>query len=894
MDDRYMMVDDINPWAPTGSEGTDNLTNTMNEWHMRIDPWAPAGSEYNGNPTPFRNQPKDNNLAEDVTMLTPLEFGQTPPPPPPPGDANARHAGVPLDHSISNVSIPHTISSGAQAPSSSSQPVITGMLVLPQANANHTMPWIRQRNASQSVNGPRSSSLSSGINIERNLASPGKRRHLPTSLRAHADNLEDTNRQLVVRRRVDQAHIAQLRQKLAQAERDSGSLALESYDADEDSEMEVMEELAGIDSLKSDIAAWRTKWTTEVAKGSDRQREKQRAPEETSRSTNELEKIVNQQAAEIQRLLAVVSNLEKPVVGPSTLLTSSAAPAPTSSNPIGPRSSHSNTHASTLTTFAMPSTSTTVSSSSNPRVPLFTTPVASTTPSNATSGITPGSAMSSALGGSTFSSATSGFIPGSTMSSAPGGSTHSSTTMSAATIQIKMPQHKPEFITPAARKARNTQQDNLVVPRRTIQKTQLIFRAAAPVPQPASPARVLVEQMNSAIEQIDLSNSDHSLLVVEFMRKLLKKMDKIDIWPKLETKDKRKASPKEGSRADLKEEKDHTRKMIGEMQHRQWKGAVREIWKRLYGVTCANDFMQYESADPLRVSLFEDGHGEGPDKEMQLALEKGYVNSRWNRVLTSQISRTILQTRDVDSQKWNLPDVTEKYILSLVQNQFKEAQRAYLHAEQKLLEEDGQPRRESWEEVKDRIHEYYHGSDKKSGRWKRVESRSIRAQASYCTAELHLLKVINHPQKHARHLATAKECAKEGGEHAPTWQMIADAYERLGVNGESDEEKTILSVNGLVVETFEVLSPPWRADEFDVFAGVLDREFQKRKKLGSNKRGSPALPRRRTKKESLQSPPQGLPRSFYKPQWLEKQDPYAIEQLKISAEQFSIDIEDLL
>ncbi|KIK56793.1 hypothetical protein GYMLUDRAFT_61826 [Collybiopsis luxurians FD-317 M1] len=211
-----------------------------------------------------------------------------------------------------------------------------------------------------------------------------------------------------------------------------------------------------------------------------------------------------------------------------------------------------------------------------------------------------------------------------------------------------------------------------------------------------------------------------------------------DIWPRME-------SMKSKSRSGHREETNippnwgqRTSSLGGtiimvlsyiETHVRAIQGAIREIWKKLYGVSCANDFMTYQAADPYEVSDYEEGVGRGPDDELQLALHAGTRNMHWNRVIMSKLVQSIQDTRNADSQKWSLPDVTEKYILALITNQFTEAQRAYSLATPRIIRrEDGEVRRETDEEVEARIHSYYHGSDNNLARWKSVEGRTLRRQ----------------------------------------------------------------------------------------------------------------------------------------------------------------------
>ncbi|KIK51840.1 hypothetical protein GYMLUDRAFT_64585 [Collybiopsis luxurians FD-317 M1] len=716
------------------------------------------------------------------------------------------------------------------------------------ANIEREVPLIPE--ATQYSKVPENSSSTSQKVAHRfqNRTESNKRPTISTPARKRVEYLTASNRELFLERRKYKANIMMLKNELAQA--NLQLLQRQQMEQNTEEEMEVEKELAGVDALKNEIVAWMGGLSQVSAQQLEQQKEKQRELEKT-------EQLLNRQSAEIQRLLSLLSLQQTASASNNPGLSTNSAPSPSHAGVSGLSSiTDSSANANPSHIAASPGNvgASSTRHNSNPDEGASST----RTESAAHSG--PSSSFTETASSSGAHPTSASFGSPSTQSTCTSQTPHTSSTDAFGPtpnniIHIITPRNNPHFISTAERRARNNKQDNLAVPQRMVQKTELSFHiapAGEPAPSPHTGVDDLLMQMNAAAENMDLSNTEHTRTIVGFMRKLLQKMGNKDIWLEEKPRDRRFKSGRNP-------------------QHLAWESAVREIWKNLYSISYANDFMMYQSADPQEVARFEEGIGKGPDDRLQLALHN--KNSRWNQVITSKIVQSIQYTRNTDPQKWNLPDVTEKYILALVINQVIEARRAYSLAEPKIIRGvDGSVRCETEEEVENRIHIYYHGSGDEPGRWKKVEGRMLRNQ------------------KHRRCLNTARECASKGGRSAETWQKMEDAFERLGVNGESDEEKTVLTIDGTTVEAFEVLKSPWRAEEFDVFAAALDKEFLWQKNLSLNKKGGHSLPRRRVTKESQRSPPTGLPRSFYNPHWLEKQNEYTLEKLKISVENFPLGI----
>lgn len=152
---------------------------------------------------------------------------------------------------------------------------------------------------------------------------------------------------------------------------------------------------------------------------------------------------------------------------------------------------------------------------------------------------------------------------------------------------------------------------------------------------------------------------------------------------------------------------------------------IREIWKGTFKIATAADFREYASADLDEVNAYEEGAGPGPGSNLVLDLAQGQKNSRWNQAIITLLYSSIVQARSQDPAKWNLPDVTEIYILALLDNQLKEAKTAWSMKQLQLLDlPDGSRRYETDEEVKDRVEQYL------LGRWGRVSCRALRREVS--------------------------------------------------------------------------------------------------------------------------------------------------------------------
>jgi hypothetical protein len=115
------------------------------------------------------------------------------------------------------------------------------------------------------------------------------------------------------------------------------------------------------------------------------------------------------------------------------------------------------------------------------------------------------------------------------------------------------------------------------------------------------------------------------------------------------------------------------------------------------------------------------GNGGGPGVDLRLDFSRGYLTSRWNRIILERVYRVISDSRK-QQNGWNLPDVSEEYIMGELYGQLKRAQEAWALVQPRFLPHCGQL--ESPEQVTKRVESYYSKRVTESG------SRALRMRVS--------------------------------------------------------------------------------------------------------------------------------------------------------------------
>ncbi|KAG5633815.1 hypothetical protein H0H81_005107 [Sphagnurus paluster] len=105
-----------------------------------------------------------------------------------------------------------------------------------------------------------------------------------------------------------------------------------------------------------------------------------------------------------------------------------------------------------------------------------------------------------------------------------------------------------------------------------------------------------------------------------------------------------------------------------------WKSAIRGVWKAIYVIDVIADFATYEPADEDAVEAVNYGSGAPPD--FKLDFGKGWTSSQWNKLILQKIYKDLLESRQSHGG-WNLPDVSEDYVMSMLRGQLKRSREAW-------------------------------------------------------------------------------------------------------------------------------------------------------------------------------------------------------------------------
>jgi hypothetical protein len=97
----------------------------------------------------------------------------------------------------------------------------------------------------------------------------------------------------------------------------------------------------------------------------------------------------------------------------------------------------------------------------------------------------------------------------------------------------------------------------------------------------------------------------------------------------------------------------------------------------MFKVSVADDFMTYVPVKEEDVNNFNAGVGNRPSQTMQLDFGKEYYSACWwNKHILKQVYELILISWEVHGD-WGLDDVSESYLMGLLQGQLKKSQESW-------------------------------------------------------------------------------------------------------------------------------------------------------------------------------------------------------------------------
>ncbi|KAG6849548.1 hypothetical protein H0H93_007563 [Arthromyces matolae] len=293
-----------------------------------------------------------------------------------------------------------------------------------------------------------------------------------------------------------------------------------------------------------------------------------------------------------------------------------------------------------------------------------------------------------------------------------------------------------------------------------------------------------------------------------------------------------------------------------------YKSLLREVWRKRYAKTTKTDFIDYEPASQEEVEAAENGQA---PKGWNLDFSKGWEKSRLNKIILGRLLLSLKNERDANPRMWQiLPEVSDEYLMGLLQGQLKRSQEAWkqsqprYNAELEMMEND--------QDVMDRL---MASSGKRQAS---TASRSRRTQKfqKRMTTATHILD-----------LKTSKEAVD-----ASEWAYFVKLLKRLDVDGMSSEEEGTVTENGFSRNVFYVHICTWRTPEIASYMEIIDKAATTTGLF--NTRGAKPQQRMKSKTIGGTAAAKGLPRGMYRKDWLSSLRPRDREELAVLKDAFQL------
>lgn len=262
------------------------------------------------------------------------------------------------------------------------------------------------------------------------------------------------------------------------------------------------------------------------------------------------------------------------------------------------------------------------------------------------------------------------------------------------------------------------------------------------------------------------------------------------------------------------------------------------------------------------------------DGTLQLDFGKGYEKSRWNIIILGRLLKKMMDLR-TQAGGWGLPDVSDGYLMGLLQNRLKQCREAWAKPQPRFSSAHG--RLETEEEALDRA------SHNETVRLASSASRSRRQMVSMVSR--FGADFLNFTQKFNRRVEIVKQVISlKTGPNAPdlaTWKYFAKMLDLLDVDGMSSEEDDVCDLQGNIISVFAVKVCFWRANEISQYLELIDKE-------APNVLGPKSKPAPRVKSSvSGSTLRKSLPEQMYNPRWLAGlNNEYIEKELCVSKEVF--------
>ncbi|KAJ6543228.1 hypothetical protein DFH09DRAFT_1088921 [Mycena vulgaris] len=321
---------------------------------------------------------------------------------------------------------------------------------------------------------------------------------------------------------------------------------------------------------------------------------------------------------------------------------------------------------------------------------------------------------------------------------------------------------------------------------------------------------------------------------------------------------------KPGAQAMLTRVRKDQQQWLSEADDLMWKQVVRESFRLNTGLDRAKDFYDYEGVTQEEARRCEAGEKTPPAGSCQLYFGVGWANSLWNKQVLENLIQNLLKARAKDSGHYDIPDLTEGYILALFVNRLKDA-------------------RGQWALYQPRAGE--------------TSADAIERATAYMEErrERNIATSRKKSKFDVRHETTGKMIkiclAKQDDPGVKTWNWLRnellDELETGGMSSEEDEPMEVRYGNQATVMTAHKISIcPWRLPKVVDYLELIDKASDARRTKKIQKRI-----RIRGERQSMTEPPLRLARALYDADWLAQQKKYmpdVEEELQITEKEITL------
>ncbi|KAJ7435336.1 hypothetical protein B0H11DRAFT_1937640 [Mycena galericulata] len=417
------------------------------------------------------------------------------------------------------------------------------------------------------------------------------------------------------------------------------------------------------------------------------------------------------------------------------------------------------------------------------------------------------------------------------------------------------PPRIPQFIPEATRAARQVE----AVIRQGSDRFPIISMTAPtqPEPSPAPGTSETLEQNNSRASLVDFDDPVVQQRLKVLIRPLI---NEIGVKKPPRKAKKTKIGFKNSLTAARKEQQEQMTPDID----RRWKTITREMWRRTTSLNRAIDFFDYEGISEATSKRCEKGETAPEASTSKLYFGPGYTTSLWNKTILEKCIQEMLNKRDEDPNRYEVPDVSHGYLLALFHNYLSES-------------------RITWSRHQPRMGETFTEARRRAGEYD-MERRGRNVGNSR--------KTNKYDARHKTADKMVKVClAKKDLKGAEGWKWLRDDFlPELDVGGMSSEEDEPAELEcagqRMMTTGHSIKVCPWRVKKATGYVEKLDKAREKVLTKSRNLRM-----RVRSTKESMTEAPIGLPRTLYDADWLSNQKkfiPNIEEELMISEKELPL------